>query len=49
VTLTNGSTAIYNGSVTRLLGLYSGRINEQSDLGIVWKAAALAELVASVP
>jgi hypothetical protein len=29
-----------------LLGIYSGRINEESDLGIVWKAYMIAELVA---
>ena len=29
----------------RLLGVYSGRINDESDLGIVWKAYALAELI----
>lgn len=34
--------------VTRFLGIYSGRINEQSDLGIVWKASAIAELIASL-
>lgn len=32
-------------SVTRLLGIYSGRINEESDLGVVWKTHAIAELV----
>jgi len=31
--------------VCRLLGIYSGRINEESDLGIVWKAYAIAELL----
>jgi Trypsin-like peptidase domain len=34
-------------SNTQLLGLYSGRINEQSDIGIVWKTYAIAELVAA--
>lgn len=41
----DGSTAIITGSVTQLLGIYSGRINEQSDLGIVWKRSAILELV----
>jgi hypothetical protein len=27
------------------LGVYSGRINEESDLGYVWKASALRELI----
>jgi len=32
---------------TRFIGVYSGRINEQSDLGQVWKASAVAELISS--
>ena len=44
----DGSSAVMAGEVIRLLGIYSGRINEQSDLGIVWKATALNELVATV-
>ena len=28
-----------------LLGIYSGRINGESDLGIVWKTYAIAELL----
>jgi hypothetical protein len=31
--------------VCRLLGIYSGRINDESDLGVVWKARAIAELL----
>ena len=34
--------------LTELLGVYSGRINEQSDLGIVWKIGALRDLVQNV-
>lgn len=30
---------------SELLGIYSGRINEESDLGVVWKAYAIAELL----
>jgi hypothetical protein len=33
---------------TELLGIYSGRINEQSDLGIVWKASAILDLVRAI-
>lgn len=40
--------AIGEGPMTRLLGIYSGRINEQSDLGFVWKEAAIQELVKSI-
>lgn len=48
ISMEDGSTAIMGGEVIRLLGIYSGRINEQSDLGIVWKASALKELVDSI-
>ncbi|MBG6100173.1 S1-C subfamily serine protease [Micromonospora vinacea] len=41
------STAIFDGPVTNLLGIYSGRINEQSDLGIVWKVRAIKEILAA--
>jgi len=44
----DGSTAIMAGEVIRFLGVYSGRINEQSDLGIVWKASAVQELVSAI-
>ena len=48
VTLDNGSTAIYTSPVSRFLGIYSGRINEQSDLGVVWKASAITQLTESI-
>jgi hypothetical protein len=44
-----GGTAIASGPVAKLLGIYSGRIHPESDLGIVWKASALTELVSSIP
>lgn len=44
----DGSSAIINGTVTEFLGIYSGRINKESDLGIVWKASAIKELVDSI-
>ena len=34
-------------SQTHLLGIYSGRINDQADIGIVWKTYAIAELTAA--
>lgn len=34
--------------LTEFLGVYSGRINEQSDLGTVWKTTAVADLVRSI-
>ena len=48
VTMQDGKTRIFGGPVTRFLGIYSGRINEQSDLGMVWKASAVAEVVDAV-
>jgi Trypsin-like peptidase domain len=48
VALEDGSAAVFNGPVMRLLGIYSGRINEQSDIGIVWKAQAIQQLVNSI-
>lgn len=48
VAMQGGGTAIFAGPVTKLLGIYSGRINTESDLGIVWKASALKELVDNI-
>jgi hypothetical protein len=48
VALQDGATAVYDQAVWRLLGIYSGRINEQSDLGLVWKTSAIRDIVATV-
>jgi S1-C subfamily serine protease len=40
--------ALFNGPVYRFLGIYSGRINSESDLGMVWKAAQISDLVSSI-
>lgn len=48
VALADGDRSVFNGPVSTFLGIYSGRINEQSDLGIVWKRSAIADLVASL-
>jgi hypothetical protein len=45
---TEQGVVVGGGEMTRFLGIYSGRINAESDLGFVWKASALQELVASV-
>jgi hypothetical protein len=45
---TKTGSAIFAGPVYRLLGMYSGRINAQSDIGMVWKVRTIQELVASV-
>lgn len=43
------NVTIFNGAATiKFLGIYSGRINTNSDLGIVWKASAIQELVSSI-
>lgn len=48
VPMMNGDSVAYVNPVTRFMGIYSGRINAQSDLGIVWKASAIKELVDSI-
>lgn len=48
VALADGSSAVYAGPVSKLIGVYSGRINAESDLGIVWKTSAIFELVNSI-
>jgi hypothetical protein len=45
--MANGETVMFDGPVTNLLGVYSGRINDQSDLGIVWKVGAIREIIES--
>lgn len=47
VAMEDGSAGMFAGPVFRFLGIYSGRINAESDLGIVWKASAIAELVSA--
>lgn len=33
---------------TRFMGVYSGRVNSESDIGIVWKVEALDEIISSM-
>lgn len=47
VAMEDGSSAMFSGPVFKFLGIYSGRINAESDLGIVWKAKAIAELLSA--
>lgn len=47
VPLASGGTAIFGGPVEQFLGVYSGRINDESDLGFVWKASAVREIIDS--
>lgn len=48
VAMKDGGSAIFGGPVERFIGIYSGRINAESDLGIVWKAEALVELLSTL-
>lgn len=48
VAMADGGSAIFSGPVYKFLGIYSGRINTESDLGIVWKKEAIKELVDSI-
>lgn len=39
---------ITKGSMTKFVGIYSGRIHKDSDIGIVWKRSAILELIDSI-
>ncbi|MBL8518810.1 MAG: trypsin-like peptidase domain-containing protein [Betaproteobacteria bacterium] len=45
VAMNDGGVARFDGPVLRFLGVYGGRVTAAADLGVVWKAAALKELV----
>lgn len=45
-TTDDGSVMASTKPVERFVGVYSGRINTESDLGIVWKGGALDEILA---
>jgi S1-C subfamily serine protease len=47
VTMADGGSAVFGGPVHRLVGVYSGRINAESDLGIVWRLSVVEDLVRS--
>ena len=42
----DGSSIAMSNGQARFMGIYSGRMNVESDIGIVWKASAIRELVA---
>jgi hypothetical protein len=48
IPLEDGSSVTYSQPVWRFVGVYSGRINAESDLGLVWKAQAVQELLRSL-
>jgi hypothetical protein len=45
---TETGVMVGGGVMTRFLGIYSGRVNAESDLGFVWKAAAIRQLVSAI-
>lgn len=56
ITHKSGAIAYQDGSIamnfetdTNFLGLYSGRIHPDSDIGVVWKRTAVKQLVESIP
>ena len=48
VAMEDGQNAMVSGKSERFVGVYSGRLNSDSDLGVVWKASAIAELIATL-
>lgn len=44
--LSESGATVFAGDATRFVGIYSGRISDSSDLGIVWKLSALGEILA---
>jgi len=45
---TDGGATDFGYPAWQFLGIYSGRINAESDLGMLWKAQALAQLIESM-
>ena len=45
IRLKNGKSMLGVGPMTTFLGIYSGRIHAQSDIGMVWKKDAIKELI----
>jgi hypothetical protein len=48
ITRPSGTVEMHVGRLTEFLGIYSGRINNESDLGMVWKKSAINELISSI-
>lgn len=45
--MADGSTAIMGAGLVNLLGVYSGRVNKDSDIGLVWKVQAVRDILTS--
>ena len=41
----NGETSVHNSPIIHEVGIYSGRINAESDLGYVWKWSVIKEIL----
>ena len=48
VGMVGGGASAFGAPVWKFIGIYSGRINSESDIGIVWKASAIQQLVQSL-
>lgn len=48
VAMADGGSTIFDGPISKLIGIYSGRINPESDIGMVWKTSAILELTSSI-
>jgi len=44
ISMADGNTAVL-GQVEKLLGVYSGRIHPESDLGVVWRREVVSEII----
>lgn len=49
IAMESGDTVFMRSPVSRFLGCYSGRVNAESDLGLVWKTAAVKDVADAVP
>jgi S1-C subfamily serine protease len=45
VAMRQGGIGLFDGAASQFFGVYSGRINAESDLGIVWKRTVIGEIV----
>jgi len=45
--LADGTSRLFEEPGWRFLGVYSGRINDQSDLGLVWNLTAITDILQS--
>ena len=41
----SGTFNVYGEPIHELVGIYSGRLNDQSDLGLVWRKSNIREII----